>query len=54
MATTSDAGGYLPRWLTNMILPGAISNDVPSVLKYTINDFSHSKETCSIDSRSSC
>lgn len=34
MATTSDAGGYLPRWLTNMILPGAISNDVPSVLKY--------------------
>ena len=34
MATTSDAGGYLPRWLTNMILPGAISNDVPSVLNY--------------------
>lgn len=34
MATTSDAGGNIPQWMTNMSLPGKISEDVPSFLKW--------------------
>lgn len=34
MATTSDAGGNIPKWITKLSVPGAIAKDVPSVLKY--------------------
>ncbi|EGW30576.1 uncharacterized protein SPAPADRAFT_143874 [Spathaspora passalidarum NRRL Y-27907] len=34
MATTSNPGGLIPGWLTNLSMPGAISKDVPSVLNW--------------------
>lgn len=34
MATTSDPGGYIPKWITKLSVPGAIAKDVPSVLNY--------------------
>lgn len=37
MATSSDAGGNIPRFITNQSLPGSISEDVPSFLKWAMN-----------------
>ncbi|KAJ9112639.1 hypothetical protein QFC19_000659 [Naganishia cerealis] len=34
MATSSDAGGLIPQFLTNMSLAGKITEDVPSFVKY--------------------
>ena len=34
MATSSDAGGNIPRFVTNASLPNSIAEDVPSFLKY--------------------
>lgn len=34
MATSSDAGGNIPRFITNSSLPGQIAADVPSFLKW--------------------
>ncbi|KAI5450163.1 hypothetical protein NCC49_003312 [Naganishia albida] len=37
MATASDAGGSIPQFLTNMTLPGKVTEDVPSFVHY-LND----------------
>lgn len=36
MATSSDAGGNIPRFVTNGALPKSISEDVPSFLKWMV------------------
>ena len=36
MATSSDAGGNIPRFMTNSSLPNSISEDVPSFLKWMV------------------
>lgn len=36
MATSSDAGGNIPRFVTNASLPKSIAEDVPSFLKWAI------------------
>ncbi|RSH93358.1 hypothetical protein EHS25_007714 [Saitozyma podzolica] len=39
MATSSDAGGNIPRFVTNSSLPNSISEDVPSFLKWMVSRF---------------
>ncbi|ORY34819.1 hypothetical protein BCR39DRAFT_592329 [Naematelia encephala] len=39
MATSSDAGGNIPRFVTNSSLPSSISEDVPSFLKWMAKRF---------------
>ena len=34
MATSSDAGGSIPRFITNSTLPKSIAEDVPSFLSW--------------------
>lgn len=36
MATSSDAGGNIPRFVTNASLPKSIAEDVPSFLKWAL------------------
>jgi hypothetical protein len=43
MATCSDAGGNIPRFITNSSLPGSISQDVPAFLKYISGRFAKNK-----------
>ncbi|CAK9440075.1 uncharacterized protein LODBEIA_P41750 [Lodderomyces beijingensis] len=40
VATTSSAGGFVPIWVTNMSLAGALVKDVPNILKL-IGDSKH-------------
>ncbi|RLV96614.1 Inner nuclear membrane protein SRC1 [Spathaspora sp. JA1] len=41
MATTSNPGGLIPTWLTNLTIPSAIAKDVPRVLNLvSTTDFS--------------
>lgn len=37
MATSSDAGGNIPRFVVNSSLPGKISEDVPSFLSWLVH-----------------
>ncbi|KAK8849628.1 hypothetical protein IAR55_004963 [Kwoniella newhampshirensis] len=39
MATSSDAGGNIPRFVTNSSLPSSIAEDVPSFLKWMVGRF---------------
>ncbi|CAD6584290.1 MAG: hypothetical protein TREMPRED_003790 [Tremellales sp. Tagirdzhanova-0007] len=39
MATSSDAGGNIPRFMTNSSLASSISEDVPSFLKWMVRRF---------------
>ncbi|WWD20254.1 hypothetical protein CI109_104730 [Kwoniella shandongensis] len=39
MATSSDAGGNIPRFVTNGSLPNSIAEDVPSFLKWMVRRF---------------
>lgn len=40
MATSSDAGGNIPRFITNGTLPKSIAEDVPSFLKWMVRKYS--------------
>lgn len=37
MATSSDAGGNIPRFVTNASLPKSIAEDVPSFLRWVVS-----------------
>ncbi|KIR39427.1 hypothetical protein I307_01304 [Cryptococcus deuterogattii 99/473] len=39
MATSSDAGGNIPRFMTNSSLPNSIAEDVPSFLSWMVDRF---------------
>lgn len=39
MATSSDAGGSIPRFITNGALPKSIAEDVPSFLKWMVKKY---------------
>ncbi|WVQ79236.1 hypothetical protein IAT38_001332 [Cryptococcus sp. DSM 104549] len=47
MATSSDAGGNIPRFVTNQSLPGSISEDVPSFLSWMVRRFPEGGEVAS-------
>ncbi|KAH3902954.1 uncharacterized protein SCODWIG_02764 [Saccharomycodes ludwigii] len=37
MCTTSDAGGYLPKWLQNSMISKSVAKDVPLFLDWVVN-----------------
>ncbi|OWZ66749.1 hypothetical protein AYX15_02071 [Cryptococcus neoformans] len=47
MATSSDAGGNIPRFVTNSSLPNSIAEDVPSFLSWMVNRFPEGGEVAS-------
>ncbi|WVQ75045.1 hypothetical protein IAR50_004654 [Cryptococcus sp. DSM 104548] len=47
MATSSDAGGNIPRFVTNGSLPNSISEDVPSFLSWMVGRFPEGGEVAS-------
>ncbi|RXK35432.1 hypothetical protein M231_07287 [Tremella mesenterica] len=47
MATSSDAGGNVLRFMTNASLPGKIAEDVPSFLKWMVRRFPQGGEVAS-------
>ncbi|WVF68469.1 hypothetical protein IAT40_003236 [Kwoniella sp. CBS 6097] len=48
MATSSDAGGNIPQFVTNRSLPGSIAEDVPSFLGWMVKRFPEGGEVDSL------
>jgi hypothetical protein len=45
MATSSDAGGSIPRFVTNSALPKSIAEDVPSFLRWMMKRYPSDEQT---------
>lgn len=51
MATSSDAGGNIPRFMTNSALPKSIAEDVPSFLRWMLRRYNSPSKRGSTDGK---